>query len=148
MLASDFSQKGLIGLGTGHPFWQLQTYGHQIFAQGLKLEHIRGFVQAVKRATVVGFDKGRCADVGVDHGFFNNLVRLQSGNLLNAGHMTLLNVDDALAAIEVEPAALVLGVTKRFMYSARAATELLTAARSSSRHGSAALLSIWAWTSS
>jgi hypothetical protein len=30
--------------------------------------------------------------------------------------MTLLNVDDALAAIEVAPAALVLGVTKGLMY--------------------------------
>ncbi len=115
VLACDLSQQGLIGLGTGYPRWQSQTNGHQILAQGLQLEHIRGFVQTVKRATVVGFDKGCGADVGVDHGFFNDLVRLQSGNLLNTGNMALLNVDDAFAAIEVETAALVLGAAKGFM---------------------------------
>ena len=96
MLASDFSQKGLIGLGTGHPFWQLQTYGHQIFAQGLKLEHIRGFVQAVKRATVVGFDKGCSTDVGVDQGADNRLAVVNES-------ITLQEMVNGLNALGIGP---------------------------------------------
>ena len=73
-------------------------------------------MQSVERAAVVGFDKGRRADVGVDHGLLDDLVRLQSGNLQHARNVALFNVDNAFAAVEIQSAALVLGMTKRLMY--------------------------------
>ena len=73
-------------------------------------------MQSVERATVVGFDKGCRTDVGVDHGLLNDLVRLQSGNLQHARNVTLFNVDNTVAAVEIQSAALVLSMTKRLMY--------------------------------
>ena len=72
-------------------------------------------MQAVKRSTVVGLDKGRRAHIGIDHGFFDDLMCLQTRHLLHPGHVTLLNVDNTLTAIKIQSASLILGITKRGM---------------------------------
>ena len=115
LLGRYIPQQGLIGLGTGDAFRKPKPNGHQVLLQGLKLEDVRGFVQAIQRPTVVGLDKSRRTHVGIDHGFFDDLMRLQARHFVNTGHMALLYVDNALAAIKIQSAPLILGFTKRGM---------------------------------
>ena len=69
-------------------------------------------MQPVKRATVIALDKGCSADIGVDHGFFNDLVGLQPSHLVNAGDMALLNLNNTLSAIKVQATSSVFGKTE------------------------------------
>ena len=85
-----------------------------VLLQGLKLEDV-GASQAVQGPAVVGLNKSCSADIGIDHRFFNDLMRLQARDLLNAGYMALLYVDYAFAAVEVQSTPLILGGTKGSM---------------------------------